>query len=99
VLGLIGMVAALLPTGTPLGFVAILGILALIGIIVRNSVILVTQIKEFEHHGMGRWDAVVAATRHRMRPILLTASAVSLGMIPAMCSGARWPRSCSAVLS
>jgi multidrug efflux pump len=81
-LGLIGVVAALLPTGTPLGFVAILGILALIGIIIRNSVILVTQIEDIEHHGLARWDAVVAATRHRMRPIPLTAAAASLGMIP-----------------
>ena len=81
-LGLIGVVAALLTSGKPLGFVAILGILALIGIIVRNAVILVTQIEECEADGLGPWDAVVEATRHRMRPILLTAAAASLGMIP-----------------
>ncbi|MGY2050004.1 efflux RND transporter permease subunit [Methylobacterium sp. JK268] len=81
-LGLIGVVAALLPSGAPLGFVAILGVLALIGIIIRNSVILVTQIDEYEDHGMAPWDAVVEATCHRMRPILLTAAAASLGMIP-----------------
>ncbi|MDG9886530.1 efflux RND transporter permease subunit [Pseudomonas sp. GD04058] len=81
-LGLIGVVLALVPTGTPMGFVAILGILALIGIIIRNSVILVTQIDEYEAQGYTPWDAVVEATNHRRRPILLTAAAASLGMIP-----------------
>lgn len=81
-LGLIGVVLALVPTGTPMGFVAILGVLALIGIIIRNSVILVTQIDEFEAQGFAPWDAVVEATNHRRRPILLTAAAASLGMIP-----------------
>ncbi len=74
-LGLIGVVLALVPTGTPMGFVAILGILALIGIIIRNSVILVTQIDEYERNGYEPWDAVVEATEHRRRPILLTAAA------------------------
>lgn len=81
-LGLIGVVLALVPTGTPMGFVAILGILALIGIIIRNSVILVTQIDEFERAGDSPWKAVLEATQHRRRPILLTAAAASLGMIP-----------------
>ena len=81
-LGLIGVVAALLPSGAPLGFVAILGILALIGIIIRNSVILVTQIDEYLADDRSPWDAVVEATCHRMRPILLTAAAASLGMAP-----------------
>jgi multidrug efflux pump subunit AcrB len=81
-LGLIGVVLALVPTGTPMGFVAILGILALIGIIIRNSVILVTQIEEYENSGYLAWDAVAEATQHRRRPILLTAAAASLGMIP-----------------
>ncbi|MBX8511012.1 efflux RND transporter permease subunit [Pseudomonas cichorii] len=81
-LGLIGVVLALIPTGTPLGFVAILGVLALIGIIIRNSVILVTQIHAYEQSGYSPWDAVVEATEHRRRPILLTAAAASLGMIP-----------------
>lgn len=76
------MVLALIPTGTPLGFVAILGVLALIGIIIRNSVILVTQIDAYERSGYLPWDAVVEATEHRRRPILLTAAAASLGMIP-----------------
>ena len=81
-LGLIGVVLALIPTGTPMGFVAILGILALIGIIIRNSVILVTQINIYERDGYLPWDAVAHATQHRRRPILLTAAAASLGMIP-----------------
>lgn len=81
-LGLIGVVLALVPTGTPMGFVAILGVLALVGIIIRNSVILVTQIDQFERDGYDPWHAVVQATEHRRRPILLTAAAASLGMIP-----------------
>jgi len=81
-LGLIGVVAALLPSGSPLGFVAILGVLALIGILIRNSVILVVQIEDLIAEGMEQWEAVVEATRNRMRPILLTAAAASLGLVP-----------------
>ena len=81
-LGLIGVVAALLLSGKPLGFVAILGVLALTGMIARNSVILIDQIEKEKELGLGPWDAVVEATAHRFRPILLTASAASLGMIP-----------------
>src|SRR6201993_3589390 len=81
-LGLIGVVAALLPTGTPMGFVAILGIIALSGMIIRNSVILVDQIDMDLARGLHPWDAVIDATMHRFRPILLTAAAASLGMIP-----------------
>ncbi len=81
-LGLIGVVAALLPSGAPLGFVAILGVLALIGILIRNSVILVIQIEQLRSEGMDGWTAVVEATEHRMRPIMLTAAAASLALIP-----------------
>lgn len=81
-LGVIGVVVALLGSGKPLGFVAILGVLALIGIIIRNSVILVTQIDEMLRDGLEPWSAVAEATKHRMRPILLTALAASLGMVP-----------------
>jgi len=80
--GLIGVVAALLISNKPLGFVAILGVLALVGMIVRNSVILVDQIDTEIAHGRTPWDAVVEATAHRFRPILLTAAAAILGMIP-----------------
>jgi multidrug efflux pump len=81
-LGLIGVVAALLPSGVPLGFVAILGVLALIGILIRNSVILIMQIEALRAEGTAPWDAVIEATIHRMRPILLTAAAASLALIP-----------------
>ncbi|WP_061237859.1 efflux RND transporter permease subunit [Ectopseudomonas composti] len=81
-LGLIGVVGALLVTGSPLGFVAILGVLALIGIIVRNSVILVSQVESFRQQGFALQAAVVHATEHRCRPILLTAAASGLAMIP-----------------
>lgn len=81
-LGLIGVVPALLLFDKPMGFVAILGILALVGIIIRNAVILVSQIEEFRAEGKTPWDAVYEATHHRMRPILLTAAAASLGLIP-----------------
>jgi multidrug efflux pump len=81
-LGLIGVVAALLLADKPLGFVALLGVLALTGMIVRNSVILIDQIEKEKAHGRDPWDAVVEATAHRFRPILLTAAAAILGMIP-----------------
>ena len=81
-LGLIGVVAALLLADKPLGFVAILGVLALTGMIARNSVILIDQIETEKAHGRHPWDAVVEATAHRFRPILLTAAAAILGMIP-----------------
>ena len=81
-LGLIGVVAALLLANKPLGFVAILGVLALAGMIARNSVILIDQIEKEKAHGRHPWDAVVDATSHRFRPILLTAAAAILGMIP-----------------
>ena len=69
-------------SGAPLGFVAILGVLALIGILVRNSVILIVQIEDLRKEGRPAWNAVVEATEHRMRPILLTAAAASLALIP-----------------
>ncbi|HXP76952.1 MAG TPA: efflux RND transporter permease subunit, partial [Stellaceae bacterium] len=81
-LGLIGVVAALLLAHAPLGFVAILGVLALTGMIARNSVILIDQVEHERAAGMHPWDAVVTAAIHRTRPILLTASAATLGMIP-----------------
>ncbi|KAB2767482.1 efflux RND transporter permease subunit [Brucella anthropi] len=81
-LGLIGVVAALLPSGKPLGFVAILGVLALVGILIRNSVILIVQVEEHITEGMHPWDAVTQASQHRMRPIALTAAAASLALIP-----------------
>jgi multidrug efflux pump subunit AcrB len=81
-LGVIGVVVALLVSGKPLGFVAILGVLALIGMIARNSVILIDQVETEKANGRTPWDAVLEATTHRFRPILLTAAAAILGMIP-----------------
>jgi multidrug efflux pump subunit AcrB len=79
---LIGVVAALLLSNAPMGFVAILGVLALIGILIRNSVILVVQIEHLRSEGMVPWQAVIEATEHRMRPIMLTAAAATLALIP-----------------
>ena len=81
-LGLIGVVAALLLSGRPLGFVAILGILALLGIITKNAVILIGQIDAERAQGKSVHDAVVQASTSRFRPIMLTAVSTVLGMIP-----------------
>lgn len=81
-LGLIGVVAALLPSGRPLGFVALLGVLALVGIIIKNAVILLSQIEADRAAGKSVYDAVVGACTIRFRPILLTAISTVLGMIP-----------------
>jgi multidrug efflux pump len=81
-LALIGVVIALVASHSPMGFVAMLGVLALIGILIRNSVILVVQIEDQRRDGMGAWEAVLDATQHRTRPILLTAAAASLALIP-----------------
>src|SRR5262249_50179183 len=81
-LGLIGVVAALLLAQKPMGFVAILGVLALVGMIARNSVILIDEVGRQIEAGQHVWDAVVTAAIHRTRPILLTASAATLRMIP-----------------
>ncbi|MYM55006.1 efflux RND transporter permease subunit [Thalassovita mangrovi] len=81
-LGLIGVVASLLVSGAPLGFVAFLGVLALIGILIRNSIILAQAIDDLIAEGKSRWDAVFLASDQRARPILLTAAAASLALIP-----------------
>jgi len=81
-LGVIGVVLALLVTQKPMGFVAMLGTVALIGMIIRNSVILVDQIEVEKAAGRGGWDAVVGASLVRFRPIILTAQAMILGMAP-----------------
>ena len=81
-LGIIGVVIGLLLTASPMGFVVQLGILALSGIIMRNSVILMDQIEQLVSNGESMWDAVIDATVIRFRPILLTAAAAILAMIP-----------------
>jgi multidrug efflux pump len=86
-LGLIGVTAALLLTGQPFGFVAMLGVIALSGIIMRNSVILIDQIEQDIAAGHAPWNAVIDATVRRARPILLTAAAAILAMVPLTYTG------------
>lgn len=81
-LGVIGVALALLVSGRPMGFVALLGIISLAGMIMRNSVILVDQIRQDIGRGLSEWEAVVESTVRRMRPISLTAAAAVLAMIP-----------------
>lgn len=81
-LGLIGVVPALLSFRAPLGFVAILGIIALGGMIMRNAVILIDQIQQELAAGRDDWNSIVDAAVHRARPVLLTATATVLAMIP-----------------
>ncbi|MBP2291773.1 efflux RND transporter permease subunit [Azospirillum rugosum] len=81
-LGLIGVTASLLVFNLPFGFVAMLGVIALAGIIMRNSVILVDQIEQDVSQGRSRWDGIIEATVRRARPIGLTAAAAILAMIP-----------------
>jgi multidrug efflux pump subunit AcrB len=81
-LGLIGVVAALLLSGKPLGFVALLGILALLGMITKNAVILIGQIESERTQGKDVRDAAIDASSARVRPIMLTALSTVLGMIP-----------------
>ena len=81
-LGLIGVVAFLLLFNKPFGFVAMLGTIALSGMIMRNSLILIDQIEQDIQAGYAPWDAVIGATMRRFRPIVLTALAAVLAMIP-----------------
>ncbi|MBB3014224.1 efflux RND transporter permease subunit [Cupriavidus alkaliphilus] len=81
-LGLIGAAATLLLLRAPMGFVAQLGITALLGMIIRNSVILVDQIEQDIRAGVPQWTAIVEAAVRRFRPIILTAAAAVLAMIP-----------------
>jgi multidrug efflux pump len=81
-LGLIGVTLALLLFQVPYGFVANLGVIALMGMILRNSVILVDQIEQDEAAGKSAWEAIVGSTVRRFRPIVLTAAASVLAMIP-----------------
>jgi len=81
-LGLIGVTLALLIFSVPFGFVANLGFIALAGMIMRNAVILVDQIRQDEEDGKSQWQAIVSSTVRRFRPIMLTASAAILAMIP-----------------
>jgi len=81
-MGLIGVVGSLFIFNRPLGFVAILGILSLLGLIAKNAVILIEQIETERAKGTEVWNAVIDATVSRFRPIMLTAISTVLGMIP-----------------
>jgi multidrug efflux pump len=81
-LGLAGVAAALLLLNRPFGFVALLGVIALMGMIQRNSVILIDQIEQDRAKGIPAWDAIVGSAVRRLRPIVLTAAAAVLAMIP-----------------
>jgi multidrug efflux pump subunit AcrB len=81
-LGIAGVAMALLLSGRPFGFVALLGVIALMGMIQRNSVILIDQIEQDRASGVPAWDAIVESAVRRLRPIVLTAAAAVLAMIP-----------------
>ena len=81
-LGLIGVALALLVFRAPFGFVALLGTIALFGMIIRNSVILIDQIEQDMKSGHDAWTAIVESAVRRFRPIMLTAAAAVLAMIP-----------------
>jgi len=81
-MGIAGVAAALLLFDRPFGFVALLGFIALAGMIMRNSVILIDQIEQDRTRGVPTWDAIVEAAVRRFRPIVLTAAAAVLAMIP-----------------
>lgn len=85
-LGIIGVIFALIIIGKPLGFVAELGVIALSGMIIRNSVILIDQIQQHMASGENLHDAIVDSAILRFRPIMLTAAAAILGMLPLMTS-------------
>jgi multidrug efflux pump subunit AcrB len=81
-LGIAGVAGALLVLNRPFGFVALLGVIALMGMIQRNSVILIDQIEQDRQRGVPPWQAIVESTVRRARPIVLTAAAAVLAMIP-----------------
>jgi multidrug efflux pump len=81
-LGIAGVAGALLLLGRPFGFVALLGVIALMGMIQRNSVILIDQIEQDRAKGIPAWNAIVESAVRRLRPIVLTAAAAVLAMIP-----------------
>jgi multidrug efflux pump subunit AcrB len=81
-LGIAGVAGALLALGRPFGFVALLGVIALMGMIQRNSVILIDQIEQDRARGVPAWNAIVESAVRRLRPIVLTAAAAVLAMIP-----------------
>jgi len=94
-LGIIGAALMMLALSRPMGFVAMLGIIALNGMIIRNSVILIDQIEQDIAGGTDRWTAIVEAAVRRFRPIMLTAAAAVLAMIPLLGSPFWGPMACA----
>jgi len=94
-LGIVGASMMMLILGRPMGFVAMLGVIALNGMIIRNSVILIDQIEQDIALGVDRWTAVVEAAVRRFRPIILTAAAAVLAMIPLLESPFWGPMACA----
>lgn len=88
-LGLIGVVLTMLLTNTPMGFMVVLGVISLSGMIIRNSIILIDQIELHRREGQSTYEAIISSTILRFRPIMLTALAAILGMVPLM-SSAFW---------
>jgi multidrug efflux pump subunit AcrB len=78
----IGIVAGLLPTGTPFGFLALLGAMSLIGMMIKNAIVLLDQVNINIDEGMGRYEAVVGSAVSRLRPVALAAATTVLGVIP-----------------
>jgi len=81
-LGIIGVTIGLLGTGLPFGFLALLGFLSLIGMIIKNSIVLVDEINIQTGEGLGTYDAILAAATSRLRPVSMAAATTVLGMAP-----------------
>ncbi len=81
-LGLIGAVTFLYLFNAPFGFVALLGVIALAGMDMRNSIILIDQIDQDQANGLSQWEAVIESAVRRSRPVILTAATAILAMIP-----------------
>ena len=89
-LGLIGVAIILLTWNVPFGFVANLGVIALFGMIMRNSIILIDQIEQDIAAGHSQWEAIIESTVRRFRPIVLTALTATLAMIPLSIGSEFW---------
>lgn len=98
-LGLIGVVVGLLAFQQPFGFIALLGAMSLAGMLIRNAIVLVEQIRLHRADGMAPHDAIIEAGVGRMRPVLLTAATTIMGMIPLALSGPFWAPMAIAVMS
>jgi multidrug efflux pump subunit AcrB len=79
---MIGIVAGLLPTGTPFGFLALLGAMSLIGMMIKNAIVLLDQVNIYISEGMGRYEAIIESAVSRLRPVGLAAATTVLGVVP-----------------